>query len=125
MAMLQRRTMYALEALAYMARGHGGFVTVAEMARELKLPKPFLRSTFQVLARYGLVESRKGPTGGFRFVDPPKKMTLHGIVLGIQGRLVIAPSIGKGRDRDCLVQLQKNVEKLLKEITLDDLVKES
>lgn len=125
MAMLQRRTMYALEALVYMANGHGGYVTVAQMAKDLKLPKPFLRSTFQVLARYGLVESRKGPTGGFRFINHPKKMTLHSVVLGIQGRLVVAPNIGKGRDHQSLVLLQKDVEKLLKGISIESLAKDS
>jgi Rrf2 family protein len=119
MALLQRRTMYALEALVYMANGDGRFVTVADIAKDLKLPKPFLRSTFQVLARYGVVESRKGPAGGFRFLSPSNKMTLHSVVLAIQGHLIVAPSIGKkGKGHQSLIVLQQEIEKLLKGISI-------
>lgn len=76
---------YAIRALSYLARTPGGPVQGRELAREEGLPAPVLSKVLQELVRKGLLESRRGPGGGFRLARRPGLITLRDVVAAIDG----------------------------------------
>jgi len=77
---------YAIRALAFMARrgdqkpAQGQEIAVAE-----KIPGPVLGKILQDLVRKGLLESRRGPGGGFRLARRAELITLRDVVAAIDG----------------------------------------
>jgi len=94
--MISRTALHGIRALASLAaRPRGEFVGASLLARETDAPANYLGKLLQVMARQGLVESRKGLGGGFRLARAPREISLlevaepidhlsrwHGCVLG-------------------------------------------
>ncbi len=59
--------------------------SIKELTRRLGIPYHFLAKILQGLKRKGLLNSLKGPTGGFALAIPAKKITLLHIVEAIDG----------------------------------------
>ena len=66
-------------------RRENGPVTLAEVAKQLHIPKAFLSKILQQLTRGGIVQSAKGPTGGFVLCQDPKALSIRTIVEEIEG----------------------------------------
>ena len=62
-------------------------MSVTELSRELKIPKPFLGSILQTLRRKRILRSFKGKRGGFSLARSPAKILLADIVQALQGPL--------------------------------------
>jgi Rrf2 family transcriptional regulator, iron-sulfur cluster assembly transcription factor len=75
---------YAIRALAFLART-GRVASGEEIARAEKIPAPVLAKLLQVLARKGLLDSRRGPGGGFRLARPAAEITLCDVVAAVDG----------------------------------------
>ena len=65
MKLITRDTDYAIRAITYMAKHKESRVSVKELVKNLKVPRPFLRKILQVLDKKGLLRSYKGKGGGF------------------------------------------------------------
>ncbi|MBZ5696105.1 MAG: Rrf2 family transcriptional regulator [Acidobacteriia bacterium] len=77
---------YAIRALVYLARFPGqGAAQGTEIAKAEGLPAPVLGKVLQELVRKGLLESRRGPGGGFRLARKPQLITLRDVVAAIDG----------------------------------------
>ncbi len=77
---------YAIRALAYLARSRSKRAARAQqIAHAENLPAPVLGKVLQELARKGLLESRRGPGGGFRLARRPELITLRDVVAAIDG----------------------------------------
>lgn len=79
MNLLTRNTDYAVQALLAIAES-GERLSVADLCREVDLPRPFLRGLLQTLAKSGLVESVRGKGGGFRLLRDPEKISLYDVM---------------------------------------------
>jgi len=77
-------TRYALQALVRMP-GDGTYRLARSLAAELDLPGPFLAKILQILAHADILESLRGPTGGFRLTRPPERITLREVVVAMEG----------------------------------------
>jgi len=53
------------------------------IADELRIPQPYLAKILQVLSRKKILQSSKGPHGGFSLLVPPEKLTLMDIIEAI------------------------------------------
>ena len=72
-----KTTEYAIRALTYMAlKPDGACVGAREISREAAVPYAYIAKTFQVLVSSGILQSRKGPSGGFLFARKPSKIYL-------------------------------------------------
>lgn len=60
-------------------------VELSEIAEEQEIPKHFLSKILQLLVKHKLLESMKGPTGGFKLSRPSKEVTLIEVVEAIDG----------------------------------------
>lgn len=77
-------TRYALQALVRLP-DDGTYRLARSLAAELGLPGPFLAKILQTLAHAGLLESQRGPSGGFRLTKAPEQLTLREVVLAMEG----------------------------------------
>ncbi len=76
---------YAIRSLAYLASAPQGAARAEEIARAEGLPAPVLSKILQELTRKGLLESRRGPGGGFRLARRPQLITLRDVVAATDG----------------------------------------
>ena len=58
---------------------------IKKISSELAIPAPFLAKILQVLARHKLLQSSKGPNGGFKLGREAGKITLYEIVTVMDG----------------------------------------
>ena len=78
----------AIHAMAYLAAiGSSQSATAQQIAEQLTVSKDHLGKVLQQLARLGLVESRRGPKGGFSIGRLPEEIMLLEIVEAIDGKL--------------------------------------
>ncbi|UCF80555.1 MAG: Rrf2 family transcriptional regulator [Acidobacteriota bacterium] len=77
---------YAIRALTCLAsKPQGDYMTIKDIAQEEGLPPYFLSKILQILARHKILDSAKGPTGGFALARPKKEIFLSEIVFSIEG----------------------------------------
>lgn len=95
--LLNRDTDYAVRALCYMAQRPGAMVTVGDLHPELHVPRPYLRSVLQKLARRGLLRSFRGKGGGFRLNRRPEHIRLTEVMAVFQGEFDLAHCMFRGK----------------------------
>jgi Rrf2 family iron-sulfur cluster assembly transcriptional regulator len=77
---------YAIRAAIYLAQLPAGDHAMAKnIAQEEEIPAPFLAKILQELARKGILQSVKGPAGGFRLKKKASEIRLLDIVGAIDG----------------------------------------
>jgi len=78
---LSQTAVYALKAALHLAEINDDEpVRVDDIARELGVPRNYLSKILHVLARAGLLQSTRGPGGGFRLARSPEDMMLSDFV---------------------------------------------
>jgi len=85
--MLSNSCKYGIRALIYLA-GKPRDKTktgIRQISADLGLPAPFLAKILQQLARRKILDSLKGPHGGFSLQKDPGKISLLDIVITIDG----------------------------------------
>ncbi|MBL0311556.1 MAG: Rrf2 family transcriptional regulator [Holophagaceae bacterium] len=75
---------YALQSLAHMPED-GSFMMAKDLSAQLKLPAPYLAKILQRLARSGILESVRGPKGGFRLSRPSHHITVGEVLIAMEG----------------------------------------
>ena len=75
----------ALHAMSLLAHGGKGKLSVKEMAARLKVSEPHLSKVLQRLAKSGLVQSTRGPGGGFALKRPAAEISLLQVYETIEG----------------------------------------
>jgi Rrf2 family transcriptional regulator, iron-sulfur cluster assembly transcription factor len=76
---------YAIRALTSLAVAPGSTSRAEELAQSEDIPLPVLSKVLQDLVRKGLLESRRGPGGGFRLSRRLDLITLRDVVAAIDG----------------------------------------
>ncbi len=76
MIVLPQTGRYALNAVAYIAGAGDNPVRVGEIAEALDVPQNYLSKTLHRLAQTGVLDSTRGPRGGFRLAVPAGELTL-------------------------------------------------
>lgn len=87
MKLITRDTDYAVRAVSFLAASKKEVVSAAELQKNLKIPRPFLRKILQVLNKEGLLISYKGKGGGFSLANPTDKIFLADLIRIFQGSL--------------------------------------
>ena len=77
-------TGYALRALAALPED-GSFSLAKDLASDLKLPGPYLAKILQGLVQANILESVRGPKGGFRLLRPSHRITVGEVVTALEG----------------------------------------
>jgi Rrf2 family protein len=92
---------YALRAVLYIAAsGQARPVRVEEIARALDVPRNYLSKTLHQLARAGILDSWRGPRGGFRLSNPPERTTLESVIAPFGTSIASGCLLGRSECRD-------------------------
>ncbi|MBX3264769.1 MAG: Rrf2 family transcriptional regulator [Labilithrix sp.] len=135
MLRLSNRGRYALKAVFDLAVHGDAPVQVRDVATRQRIPLRFLEQIFQLLKRGGLVESKRGPRGGFTLAREPDEVKLGDVLRAVEGPVVLTGSpagrrvrrgaAGEGEPRDVteavLADLSRSVEQCFDGITVQDL----
>lgn len=70
-----------------------GKTGIKQISRDLNLPSPFLAKILQQLARQKILDSTKGPHGGFSLLKDARNITLLDIVRTIDGEDILTNCI--------------------------------
>jgi chemotaxis protein methyltransferase CheR len=112
--------------LAY--NGQGGPVQIRVISERQGIPPRYLEQIFHRLRRAGLVRSKRGPGGGYTLARQPAEITLHDVVVAVEGPLEKALAMeepGAGglplRPDFLWGDLAGRMAELLDETNLDDL----
>jgi Rrf2 family protein len=84
--MLSQTVEYALRATLHIARDFPQPARVNEVADAVDAPRTYLAKILGDLARAGILESTRGPSGGFRLVRDPALITLAEVVDPLDAR---------------------------------------
>jgi Rrf2 family protein len=109
---LSTKTRYGVRAVFDMAyHSAGGPTQAKDIARRQEIPLRYLEQIFQDLKRAGIVDSKRGPRGGYHLKGDPKQVKLGDIVRALQGPIedMFAPEDdgkGGGRRRDAVSSRQ-------------------
>ncbi|MBI4707523.1 MAG: Rrf2 family transcriptional regulator [Candidatus Omnitrophica bacterium] len=127
---------YSLKTILNLAIHYGEEpVTIHELAKRSDIPIKFLEQILLDLKRGGFVESRRGKVGGYLLAKHPSKIGLLEVVRFVAGPVEPIACVDKKyrrcRDidkcvfRDIWQKITNATEKILEEVTFEDLVKKS
>ena len=85
--MLSSTCKYGIRAIVYIAvkSKNQDKIGIRRISEDLKLPMPFLAKILQSLARKKILESSKGPNGGFSLTRRPDEISLLEVAKAIDG----------------------------------------
>ncbi len=95
---LSTKTRYGVRAVFDIAFHNAGGPTQAkDIARRQDIPLRYLEQIFQELKRAGIVDSRRGPRGGYYLRQTPEQIRLGDVVRALQGPIeeIFAPDDGE------------------------------
>lgn len=118
--MLSNTSKYAIRAMIYLAlhANTEGKTGIKQISGDLNIPAPFLAKILQVLAKHRLLNSTKGPNGGFSLGKDPNKITLYEIVTVIDGNDIFDKcliSLRSCNEENVPCPVHKNYEPIRKE----------
>ena len=125
---LSKKAEYALRALlALAAWPESDPQSVRALSAEHELPRKFLETVMRELRQAGLVESAPGKQGGYTLARAPASVTLGQVFDAVGFAAADArPAADPGDVVDVfLAGLGSEVERLLRDTTLDDLLRRS
>ena len=73
--MISTTARYALRAVVFLANHQEGYCNRAEISEATLVPHDYLLKVLNELDSAGIVESRRGPGGGYRLTDAPDRLT--------------------------------------------------
>ena len=138
--MLSNSCRYGIRAVMYLASRPSGekMTGITTISKDLNLPTPFLAKILQQLAKHKILNSLKGPHGGFSLLKDPKEITLLDIVRTIDGDDIFNNCIIHNstcryvseRKESCALHddysvIRKDLMKLFRSSTIYDLVQKA
>ena len=132
---LSLRGEYALRALIVLGSSErAGVVSVQSISEQQNIPKRFLEQILQELKSAGIVESRRGITGGYRLRRLPGRVTLAEVIRHMEGPLAPVRCVSENFYRPCscpdesrcgirsvMKDVRDAIVRILDDVTVEDL----
>jgi Rrf2 family protein len=85
--MISNSCRYGIRAVVYLASRYSekNNIGIKEISRDLELPTPFMAKILQQLAKHKILNSVKGPNGGFSLAKKPESITVLDVIKIIDG----------------------------------------
>ncbi|GHV10817.1 AsnC family transcriptional regulator [Fibrobacterales bacterium] len=131
---LTTKTRYGTLALIEIARNQARSKTTKrkDISQVQPIPESYLESILSELRNSGLVDTTRGPKGGFVLSRQPSQITMFEILTALQGDLSLTDCTNSVNGKCCnnypcnarwfWLKLEKNIEKTLRSTTLQELV---
>ena len=78
--MISQTAEYALRAVVFLARNNNTFFSTEQISKRTQVPAAYLSKVLQPLARQGVVQAQRGPSGGYSLTRAPEEITLLEII---------------------------------------------
>ncbi len=136
---LSLRGEYALRALLVLGLHYStDVVPISTVSAEQNIPKRFLEQILNDLKSAGIVESRRGVSGGYRLARRPGEITLATVVRHVEGALApiscvserfyekcSCPDESRCAIRSVMKEIRDAVVKIAEKVTIADLCERS
>lgn len=130
---LSTKGRYGSRAILELAANYkNGPMVVKEIARRLNISEKYLVQVMAILKRANLVTSIQGSRGGFVLATHPSQINLKEIIDALEGSLAPAQCVDNEKScersplcvtRDVWKEIDDSISRILRSITLEDLVK--
>ncbi len=136
--MLSQKTKYTIRALQYLAdNADKDYIHLSQIAESQNIPIKFLTIILSEVCREGLVNSRRGPDGGYKLALSPVDISYGDILRLTRGSLALVPCASKYAPEKCkncvdeekcrlrkvLIKLRNETAHILDSISLADSIK--
>jgi Rrf2 family protein len=102
MRTISKRTQYGLKAMLALASRYGeGPILIATLSKQEAIPIKFLELILLDLKSSGLLDSKKGPRGGYQLNRPPSAITVGSLIRIMEGPLAPLPCASETAYRPC------------------------
>ncbi len=131
---LSTRGRYAVMAMADLAQhSDGNPVTLSEISDRQEISLAYLEQLFSKLRKRGLVESTRGPGGGYTLAQTTEEIAIADIVIAVDEPLSVTRCsanvagkgcVGTGRciTHDLWADLGRHIHMYLASVSLDDVI---
>src|SRR5436305_13270459 len=104
---------YACRVMAELARLHGTgeLAQIDMLARAEAVPANFLAQILLKLRDHGLITSRRGNQGGYTLARPPQEISLHDILIAVEGQCLQLSGNFDGRSGRRLKQVWDEISR--------------
>ena len=99
--MISQKAKYALRALVALARAGNKSLVTSDIAEREQIPRKFLEQILLELKRDGIVQSRRGKSGGYALLRPADTITFGQVLRLIDGPLAPVPCLSRVAYRRC------------------------
>jgi Rrf2 family protein len=139
--MLSRKTKYAINALVYLARESkdGEPVQISRIAESENIPRKFLEAILLDLRHAGMLNSRKGKTGGYYLQQTPEEINIADVMRLFDGPIALLPCVAYKYYEKCdecideeacgiravFSDVRSETVRMLKKATLAEIIKRS
>ena len=131
MIRLSRMTDYGVVVMSQLGQDLSAVRTAPELALATGVPAPTVAKLLKLLARGGLVESRRGVNGGYSLAREMDEITAADIIEALEGPVALTACVD-GSDADCGVEalcpmrggwekINRAIRTALEEVTLAEL----
>jgi Rrf2 family protein len=87
---IPRRVDYGLRAVIYLGdQQQGKCSSITEIAKHQGVPKKFLEKIIQDLVRGGLIQSKRGPAGGYKLARSAEAISFCDVIEAIEGPISV------------------------------------
>ena len=130
---LSTKGRYAVMAMVDIGQnGEGRTVSLAEIAGRQEISQEYLEQLFVKLRKAGLVQSARGPGGGYRLAHPADDIAIYDVIAAVDEPMKMTRCEGDAVDgcvkgercctHDLWSSIGRQVNTFLANVTLDDVV---
>lgn len=131
---LSTRGKYGVRAVFEIALHYGkGPITIKEIADRQGISFSYLEQILHRLGKAGVIESVRGPAGGYLLARKPSDLTIGDIVRALEGPIALSHCLEPGESGDCnqaedcvarmvWVKVGAKIEEALDSISFNDLL---
>jgi Rrf2 family protein len=98
--MISQKAKYAFHALIALARADDTLLA-REIADQENIPRKFLEQILLDLKRHGILQSRRGRTGGYALLEPANRITFGKVLRIVDGPVAPLPCLSRIAYRPC------------------------
>ncbi len=133
---LSTKGKYGVRAVFEIARNSGlGPITIKEIAERQGISFSYLEQILNRLGRSGLIESVRGPGGGYLLGKKAAEFTIGDVVRALEGPIALSHCLEPGMSEDCYqaddcvarmvwAKVGAKIEQALDSISFDDLLRQ-
>ncbi len=133
---LSTKGKYGVRAVFEIARHYGkGPITIKEIVERQGISISYLEQILYRLGKAGLIESVRGPAGGYLLARKPSDLTIGDIIRTLEGPIALSHCLEPGESGECYqaddcvarmvwTKVGAKIEEALDSITFNDLLNE-